>query len=92
MSIVICAPMISPDITGYASPIDGRPIESRRQRTEDFKRNRSRPWEGLEQEKKEAARALGYQEQKEEKVLDRVANETFHQLPPASRKWLTEHS
>lgn len=93
--LVIVAPMIRPDIPAYQSPIDGRAIESRRQRTEDFKRNNSRPWEGMEQEKKEAARHQQYADQKEEKVLDKVANEAYHELPPSKRdalKWLTEHS
>ncbi len=89
------ATMVRPDIPAYQSPIDGRTIESRKQRTEDLKRNGSRPWEGLEQEKKEASRHIQYEEQKKEKILDRVAHEAFAELSPSKQdalRWPTEHS
>lgn len=50
------SPFIIGNMTPYQSPIDGRWINSREQRKEDLKRSGSRPYEGLEVEKREAQR------------------------------------
>ena len=69
----------------YESPTTGRVITSHRARLDDLKRSRARPWEGLEQEKKEAARKRGYTEKKQEAQLEDAARRAWHQLPPAKR-------
>lgn len=77
--------MIVGDLPGYVSPVTGLWVEGRRQRREDLKRSGSRPWEGLESEKREAARQEGYAEQKLDASLTRAASEAFYQLPPSKR-------
>lgn len=81
-------PMIFGDLPSYRSPIDGHWIDGRRQRQEDLKRNRARPWEGLEQEKKEAARQQRYLEEKIDRNLEKAAAETYYQLSPSKRDLL----
>ena len=78
-------PMIIPDLPAYESPIDGHIVEGRRARREDLKRNHARPYEGLEQERKEAQRQQQYVREREEQILDRVAHETYYQLAPSKR-------
>lgn len=82
-------PLIVPDLPGYLSEGTGLWVEGRAQRREDLKRSGCRPWEGLEQEKKEAARQQGYAEQKLDASLTRTASEAFYQLPPSKRAVLT---
>lgn len=79
------APMIFGDTPGYQSPVTGLWVEGKVARREDLKRTGSRPWEGLAQEKKEAARQENYAEQKLDASLTRTASEAFYQLPPAKR-------
>ena len=54
-------------------------------RREDLKRAGCRPWEGLEQEKKEAARQQAYAEQRREAALDRSAREVYAAFKNESR-------
>ena len=79
------APMIFGDLPGYQSPVTGLWVEGRVQRREDLKRNQCRPWEGLEQEKKEVARHEHYQEKRLDEALTKSASEAFYQLPPSKR-------
>lgn len=80
--------MIMDDLPGYVSPVTGLWVEGRRQRREDLKRTDSRPYEGREQELKEAARRTKYQEQKLDASLTKAASEAFYQLPPQKRRLL----
>jgi hypothetical protein len=80
------APYIQPDIPGYESPIDGRWIEGRRARREDLKRSNSRPWEGLEQEKKEAARFHVEREKKDDALAEKIAHRLWAEAPESARK------
>ena len=68
------APEIWDDLPGYESPVTGLWIEGRKQRREDLKRNRCRPYEGREQEVKEAARHRAAADRN----LDRIAEERAH--------------
>src|SRR5690349_9000910 len=77
------APLVFGDLPGYRSPVNGQWVEGRAQRREDLKRTRSRPWEGLAQEKKEAARQSAYAEQRQDSSLTEAAARTFYQLPPS---------
>lgn len=72
--------MIIPDLPAYTSPIDGRLVDGRAQRREDLKRNGCREWAGLDQERKEAARAQQYAEQKSDRQLERAAGEVYGQF------------
>ena len=78
-------PMVFGDLPEYQSPVTGMIVAGRRARREDLKRTGSRPWEGLDQEKKEATRKIEYREQKLDASLTRAAGEAFYQLPPSKR-------
>ena len=86
--VILSAPSAIVDIPAYVSPVSGKLINSRTQRNEDLKRTGSRPWEGLEQEKKEAARQKAYQEQKEDAKLEKAISETYYAMPPEKRRVL----
>lgn len=78
-------PMVFGDLPEYQSPVTGMIVAGRRARREDLKRTRSRPYEGLEQEKKEAARQRRYAEERLDASLTRAASEAYYQLPPSKR-------
>jgi hypothetical protein len=80
------APDIMPDLPGYESPIDGRWIEGRKARREDLKRSNSRPWEGLEQEKREKARYWAEQERKTDQLAEKLAHRAWAEAPERIRK------
>lgn len=82
------APMVVPDLPGYQSPVTGLWVEGRKQRREDLKRTGSRPYEGLESERKEAARRVAYHEQAQDRRLEERAREVFYQMPPERRRIL----
>lgn len=69
------------DIPAYVSPVSGRWVNSRKQRKEDLAEANCRPWEGLEQEKKEAARRQEYLEQAQDKKLEQTIEQTIKDLP-----------
>lgn len=72
----------------YVSTTTGRVISSARQRKDDLKRSGCRPYEGFEQETKEANRRKAYEDKKaDEKLHDAVAT-AYHQLPPEKRRVL----
>ena len=81
-------PYIMRDLPAYQSPIDGRTIAGRAQRREDLKRSHSRPWEGKEQELKEAARQRAYDEVREDRALDQTVRESIREMSPAKRRLL----
>lgn len=82
------APMIMGDIPEYVSPASGLVVRGRRARREDLKRTRSRPWEGLEQEKREAERQRQYAEERSDRRLEEAAHRALAQLPPERRRIL----
>lgn len=82
------APMIVPDLPGYVSPVSGLWVEGRKARREDLKRTGSRPWEGMESERKEAARQRAYAEQRSEQKLDAAVRTAYYQLSPDKRRVL----
>lgn len=93
MTRIFCAPRIYiPMEINYKSPIDDRIISGKRARQDDLRRSGSRPWEGLESERREAARQEQYREQAADASLERAAAETLHQLPPSKRDVLKELS
>jgi hypothetical protein len=82
------APVVMGDLPAYQSPIDGRTVEGRKQRRDDLARNHSRPWEGLEAEKKEAARQKAEIERKADAKLNESAWRAWYELSPDKRKIL----
>ena len=91
MERVIVAPaLFVPMEIRYTSPIDGKPITSKQARIEDLKRSGSRPWEGLDQEKKESARKEQYADKALDESLTKTASEAFYQLPQSKRDILTK--
>jgi len=71
------APLVIQDtIAPYESPASGRMIESRSARRQDFKRTKSRPYEGLEVENREAQKhRAGIETKFEQQVSDIVDRE-----------------
>jgi len=88
--VILSAPYGQVDIPAYQSPISGRWINSRRERTEDLKRNDCRPWEGMEQEQKEAARRAEYQEQAEDAKIEKSVVQAWQSLTPEKQAALSE--
>jgi putative FmdB family regulatory protein len=70
---------------GYVSPTSGKYIDTKRARIEDLKRSGCRPYEGFEQEKKEAARQAAYEEKKSDEKLDAAVRTAYHELAPEQR-------
>lgn len=79
---------VMPDVEGYVSPVTGLWVDGRVQRKADLINTKSRPWEGLEQEKKEAARQREYQAQKREQEVFKNVEQAFRQLPEQTRRKL----
>lgn len=80
------APLVIPDIPDYVSPVTGKLVSGRRQRREDLLRTNSRPWEGMDSERREAQRRVAYAEQKSEERLERGIREIYHQMPIQHRR------
>jgi len=83
------APLVFGDLPSYRSPVNGQWIDGRVARREDLKRTGCRPWEGLEQERKEAARQERYAHERLDASLTTAAGEALYQLPPSKREILT---
>ena len=81
-------PLVFGDLPSYRSPVTGLWVDGRVQRREDLKRTGSRPYEGRDQEQKEAARQAQYAEQRLEQSIEHSARVAFHQLPPEKRRIL----
>lgn len=80
--------LIMGDIPEYVSPVTGQLVSGRKQRREDLKRTGSRPWEGMESERKHSAKLAAEVERRNDATLDRTAREVFNQLPPSKRRLL----
>lgn len=76
------------DLPAYESPIDGRTVEGRKQRREDLARSGCRPWEGREQETKEANRYKAQSERRSEEKINESVMRAWHELSPDKRKVL----
>jgi hypothetical protein len=72
----------------YISPVSGKRIGSKRERIEDLKRTNSRPYEGREQEEKEAKRYRDHVEKKGDAAILETVKEVYQQLPPSKRQEL----
>jgi hypothetical protein len=81
-------PTVWGDLPGYESPVTGKWIEGRAARREDLARTGCRPYEGRDQEVKEAARHRAYAEQKFEQRLDEAAHRAVNYLSSDARRAL----
>lgn len=86
--VILSAPRGFVENIAYQSPVDGRPILSKRAREEDLRRHGCREWEGLEQEKKYAARAKADIEWADEAKIEKWVGEAYHALPPDKKQVL----
>ena len=85
------APFVWDDLPAYESPIDGRVVEGRKARREDLKRNGCRPWEGREQEAREAAKVRAENARQVDAIAERMAHRAWAEAPPRIRKILRGH-
>jgi putative FmdB family regulatory protein len=72
----------------YVSTTTGRAITSKRQRIDDLKRSGCRPYEGLDQEMKEAKKNQARAEKKRDAKLHDAVASAYHQLSPKKRRLL----
>lgn len=77
---------IQPDLPGYESPVTGKWIEGRKARREDLLRTNSRPWEGREQEVKEANKIVAERERKLDQLAEKIAHRGWAEAPERVRK------
>ena len=85
--LVLMPTFVQDDIPPYVSTTTGRVIGSRKMRRDDLRRSNCREWEGLAQERKEAARRAQYDDERRDRKLDHAAREAYHQaLTPAQRR------
>ena len=82
------APTVWDDLPGYESPVTGLWVEGRKQRREDLKRTNSRPWEGREQEAKEAAKVRAENDRKVDGIAERLAYRAWNDAPTRVRRIL----
>lgn len=88
MNLEIRPTYVRGDISGYVSPASGKWIEGRRARRDDLARSGCRPWEGMVQEKAEAARQKAYSDKKIDSELHDATSKAFHQLSPSKKRVL----
>ena len=82
---ILSSPMGIVDIQAYESPASGKWITSRSERREDFKRTGTRPWEGIKDERAEAAKQKKYAEEKFDAALDKTVRTAYAQLSPSKK-------
>lgn len=80
------APYVWPDLPAYESPIDGRVIDGRRQRRDDLARHGCRPYEGREQEVKEANKIKAEHERQLDQLAEKMAHRAWAEAPERVRK------
>jgi hypothetical protein len=79
---------IQPDLPAYHSPITGQVIEGRRARREDLKRHGCRPWEGREQEEKQANKNRAEADRQLARAAEARVDRAWAQLPPRMKRVL----
>ncbi len=72
----------------YQSPITGKWIDTPSQRRDDLKRNNSRPWEGMEVERKVAQDRVKAEAKAEDQALESAAVAAWHSLGDDKKKML----
>ena len=79
------------EFEAYESPATGKIVTSHQSRKYDMQSSGCRDWEGMEQEKKYAAKAKVEMEQEQDKQVEQWVGETYQQLP-AEKKAILESS
>jgi hypothetical protein len=74
------------DLPEYESPVTGLVVRGRRARREDLKRTGSRPYEGREQEVKQAQRVQAENDRKLDHLADKMARTGWAQAPERVRR------
>jgi len=64
----------------YQSPLSGKWIDTPGQRRDDMKRNNSRPWEGMDAERKVADARVKQESKDYDKALDNAAVSAYQSL------------
>lgn len=82
------APTVWSDLEGYQSPATGKWVEGRKARREDLKRSGCRPYEGKDQEMREAAKIRAEEERRLDSRIAETTARNFYQIPYRSRKIL----
>ena len=77
------------EFEAYESPATGKVITSHQARKYDMQASGCRDWEGVEQEKKYAAKAKIEEDQRQEQKIEQWVGETYQQLP-AEKKAILE--
>lgn len=80
------APAVWDDLPAYESPIDGRVVDGRRQRRNDLARSNCRPYEGREQEAKEAAKVRATYERQADQLAEKIAHRAWAEAPERIRR------
>jgi len=80
------APAVFGDLPGYESPITGEWVEGRRARRNDLARHGCRPYEGREQEAKEAAKVQAENERRMDQLAEKMAHRAWAEAPERVRK------
>jgi hypothetical protein len=66
----------------YQSPITGKWIDTPRQRRDDMARSGSRPWEGMDSERKVAENRVKFDEKKADAAIESAVVEAYKSLGP----------
>lgn len=85
---ILTPPLTTFDIApwdAYVSPATGKMVTSKAERREDMKASGCRDWEGMESEKRMAARAKQYDEEKVDKKLDASVRTALANLSPKQK-------
>jgi hypothetical protein len=64
----------------YQSPISGKWIDTPSQRRDDMARNNSRPWEGMESERKAASERVKIEEKQKDTAIENAVVGAYHSL------------
>jgi hypothetical protein len=80
------APAVFGDLPAYTSPIDGKLIDGKRDRRNDLARSQCRPYEGREQEAREAQKVHIEQDRKLDQLAEKIAHRAWAEAPERIRK------
>jgi hypothetical protein len=72
----------------YQSPVTNKWIDTPAQRRDDLARSGSRPWEGMDNEKKEAKRRAEALDQNMDKLAEKMTIDAWQALPEVHREAL----
>lgn len=92
---ILSAPSMRADIApwdAYESPATGKLITSYAERREDMRVSGCRDWEGMDTEKKEAAKRKAETEAKEEAALDASVRTAWASLSPSKKAAALAHT